>query len=385
MIKPYVEEFIRFAREHQEFTFLVTPIGCGNGGYTPYDIAPFFVDAVNLWNVCLPESFVKVILNLPRFSGNPTNSWNSRHNFLEPKKNLESSSINNFEAIRKLYANIFHNTVQIVNSGFYLTEDESLVKLPNPLRMTAGTVLYSQEFSVENVPSLNTRTIIEVTEKDCLKETVRLSKEGYYPAVLNMASRQNPGGGVLKGSRAQEESIFRRTNIFKSLYQFSPYAESFGVKKSELQYPLDPNFGGVYTPDAVLFRDSERQGCKLLETPEYISVISVAAMNRPEINSEGEISRHLVEGVKNKMRTIFRIALRHRHDSLVLGAWGCGAYCNPPEHIAALFHKVLNEKEFKNKFRKIVFAIIDDHNTRKAHNPEGNLIPFIHEFTLIEK
>ena len=315
-----------------------------------------------------------------QFSASPANSWDSRRDFLEPKKNLESSKSNNFEAIRKLYANVFHNTVQIVNSSFYLTEDETLVKLPDPQRMTDGTVLYSKEFSVESVPSLKTTTIIEVTEKDCLKETVRLSKEGFYPAVLNMASRQNPGGGVLKGSRAQEESIFRRTNIFRSLYQFAPYAGTYGVTKSELQYPLDPNFGGVYTPNAVLFRDSERHGCKLLEKPEYINVISVAAMNRPEIDSKGKISSHLVEGVKNKMRTIYRIALKHRHDSLVLGAWGCGAYCNPPRHIASLFHEVLNEPEFKNKFRKIVFAIIEDHNSRKAHNPEGNLIPFQKEF-----
>ena len=318
--------------------------------------------------------------NAIQFSVSPANSWDSRRDFLEPKKNLESSTSNNYEAIRKLYANAFHNTVQIVNSGFYLTEDGTLVKLPDPQKMTVSTVFYSKEFSMENVPSLNTRTIIEVTEKDCLKETVRLSKEGYYPAVLNMASRQNPGGGVLKGSRAQEESIFRRTNIFRSLYQFAPYAGEFGVEKSELQYPLDPNFGGVYTPNAVLFRDSERQGCKLLEKPEYINVISVAAMNRPEIDSKGKISSHLVDGVKNKMRTIFRIALKHRHDSLVLGAWGCGAYRNPPRHIASLFHEVLNEPEFKNKFRKIVFAIIEDHNSRKAHNPEGNLVPFQKEF-----
>lgn len=382
MIRPHVEEFIRFAKELQELVFMVTPIGCGNAGFTPYEIAPFFADALNLWNITLPESFVKVIRNLPRFTGIPANSWDSRRDFLGPKKNIETSASDKHNEIRKLYVNVFHNTVQIVNSGFYLTENETMVKLPDPQRMTAGTSLYSNKFSVDNVPSLKTNTIIKVTESDCLKETVRLTKEGYYPAVLNMASRQNPGGGVLKGSRAQEESIFRRTNIFRSLYQFAPYAGTFGVTKSELQYPLDPNFGGVYTPNAVLFRDSERHGCKLLEKPEYINVISVAAMNKPEINSKGNISNRLVEGVKNKMRTIFRIALRHRHDSLVLGAWGCGAYCNPPKHIASLFHEVLNEPEFKNKFRKIVFAIIEDHNSRKAHNPEGNLLPFIQEFNI---
>ena len=88
----------------------------------------------------------------------------------------------------------------------------------------------------------------------------------------------------------------------------------------------------------------------------------------------------MIEGTKNKMRTILRIGLRHGHDSLVLGALGCGAFCNPPSHIARLFHEVFEEPEFKNKYRLISFAILDDHNAHRAHNPEGNYKPFIEEF-----
>ena len=60
-IKPYVDDFIRFAFEHPEKRFLVTPIGCGIAGFTPEEIAPLFHDAVNLENVSLPESFWKVL------------------------------------------------------------------------------------------------------------------------------------------------------------------------------------------------------------------------------------------------------------------------------------------------------------------------------------
>lgn len=48
-------------------------------------------------------------------------------------------------------------------------------------------------------------------------------KEGYNLAVLNMASSMNPGGGVMTGARAQGETLFRRTNLFRSLYQFTEY------------------------------------------------------------------------------------------------------------------------------------------------------------------
>ena len=103
-------------------------------------------------------------------------------------------------------------------------------------------------------------------------------------------------------------------------------------------------------------------------------------MNRPKLTKDMMIDESLIEGAKNKMRTILRIGLQHGHDSLVLGALGCGAYRNPPKHIAKLFHEVLVEQEFENKYRYIVFAILEDHNSRKHHNPEGNYTPFKLEF-----
>ena len=57
-IKPYVDEFIEFARQHQELRFLVTRIGCGIAGFEPEEIAPLFADAIDLENVILPADFV---------------------------------------------------------------------------------------------------------------------------------------------------------------------------------------------------------------------------------------------------------------------------------------------------------------------------------------
>ena len=60
-IKPYVDEFVAFAREHPELFFYVTRIGCGIAGFREKDIAPLFADALCLDNVCLPEGFVKIL------------------------------------------------------------------------------------------------------------------------------------------------------------------------------------------------------------------------------------------------------------------------------------------------------------------------------------
>lgn len=56
-----INRFIEFAELHQEYKFLVTPIGCGIAGYSPIQIAPLFRHAVHLENVCLPESFWDVL------------------------------------------------------------------------------------------------------------------------------------------------------------------------------------------------------------------------------------------------------------------------------------------------------------------------------------
>jgi len=60
-IRPYVEEFIAFARSHPELHFLVTRVGCGIAGFRDEEIVPLFAEAVNLENVWLPSSFLQVI------------------------------------------------------------------------------------------------------------------------------------------------------------------------------------------------------------------------------------------------------------------------------------------------------------------------------------
>lgn len=60
-ITPYVDAFIRFAKEHSRLTFLVTRIGCGIAGFRNEDIAPLFTDAIDVNNIILPKEFVENI------------------------------------------------------------------------------------------------------------------------------------------------------------------------------------------------------------------------------------------------------------------------------------------------------------------------------------
>lgn len=60
-IKPYVDEFISFAKAHPELRFYVTRIGCGIAGFRDEDIAPLFRDALCQSNIILPRSFVELL------------------------------------------------------------------------------------------------------------------------------------------------------------------------------------------------------------------------------------------------------------------------------------------------------------------------------------
>jgi len=59
-IKPYVDEFIEFAKSHPELTLLVTRIGCGIAGFRDEEIAPLFKECIEIDNVILPRSFVTI-------------------------------------------------------------------------------------------------------------------------------------------------------------------------------------------------------------------------------------------------------------------------------------------------------------------------------------
>jgi hypothetical protein len=63
---------------------------------------------------------------------------------------------------------------------------------------------------------------------------------------------------------------------------------------------------------------------------------------------------------------------------LVLSAFGCGAFGNPPQVVAELFREVLSAHS--DQIRRVVFCILEDHNSGRWHNPHGNLAPFVEAF-----
>lgn len=280
---------------------------------------------------------------------------------------------------------VFKETVDAVNKGFYVNPKGEKVEIP---RVHDGLSLDNVTFYDKDIKKKinfdklkRYKTEISVVNGDCLYVAKDLVYDGYCPAVVNFASFRVPGGGVRKGSRAQEENICRRTNLFESIFRFiDTLAKEYGLPLEKKQYPLPVNHGAIYSPSISVFRASEDKNYEFLDEVFPIDVITIAALKDPELDSKGHLNDWAKNITKEKIRTMLNLAIYWENDSLVLGAFGCGAFANPPEDVAQLFKEVLNEPEYKDKFDKIVFAVLDDGNSHREHNPRGNYLPFKEAF-----
>lgn len=203
-------------------------------------------------------------------------------------------------------------------------------------------------------------TIVKVTPEDTLDAARRLLQAGFRPAVLNFADDEMAGGNVMVGSGAQEESLWRRTNLCQTqLQRFYPLVDTYDVQ-------------GIYTPMATVFKSSEAEGYAELAEPWGVAVISVPAIPYPSLE-DGRMGAEDTELFRKKIELVLQIANRRGHDSVVLGAFGCGAWRGPPQQIAELFRDAL--RAWRGAFREVVFACLhreDSESVRRGTGPENS-------------
>lgn len=187
---------------------------------------------------------------------------------------------------------------------------------------------------------------------------------GRKVCVLNFASATNPGGGVRYGSRAQEEGLCRCSTLYPCLNTPALWEGFYAPHRAQAD-PLH-NDDCIYTPDVVVFK-SDTSHPDMLEEARWqrVDVITCAAPNLREEPSnvmnpgEGEAVSVTLEQLQRiheqRMARILRIAALHRCDVVVLGAFGCGAFCNDPRIVAKAYANVL--PEFRHAFETVEFAV----------------------------
>ena len=148
--------------------------------------------------------------------------------------------------------------------------------------------------------------------------------------------RRFAGGYKSNQQGTQEESLCRRSNLACGL--------------ESLEYPI-PALGAAWVPDVCVFRADERAGYQLLETPFWIGGVIACALRNFRSDTEKDL-----EFVRQKIETVLAVAASQGHTSLVLGAWGCGAFGNDAPLVARLFAEAL--RLANGIFATVVFALV---------------------------
>lgn len=174
--------------------------------------------------------------------------------------------------------------------------------------------------------------------------------------VLNLANPVNPGGGVRRGARAQEEDLCRKSSLLLSLESATaqPY---YSYNKSLHTYMGSDAI--IITPKVEIIKDETGA---LLPESVIVAVMTCAA---PMITNglEGLSHEQYKKLVYNRICSMLRCAAYLGYKNLVLGAFGCGAFGNDARIVSDLFFKALKEFDFdgmkeKDMFRRIDFAVL---------------------------
>lgn len=179
-------------------------------------------------------------------------------------------------------------------------------------------------------------------------------------AILNFASAVLIGGQPQNGFTTQEEVLNRATTLFPTL-------NTQDVKKNYYDY-FKRLGNDIYTDRMIISRniyiikDSEIVPNPLIKQ-EYlkVDVITSPAPNLSKIKISDE---EYIKIYTSRIKKIFRLAALYKNTTIIVGAFGCGAFKNNPVLAATCFKKVLFEENYKDYFENVVFAIPKSTNNK---------------------
>lgn len=253
-------------------------------------------------------------------------------------------------------------------------ETRKLYQTEQRLVDAIGRTKQQQKVIVEDEPLSLPKTSYEMPVEVVVSKKRSLAAAQAYVGkkicVLNFASATNAGGGVEKGSNAQEEALCRCSTLYPCISDQQVVDRFHNAHRKALRNgSLNALYNDdcIYTPGVVVFR-SDTPSQKLLPKENWyeVDVISCAAPNlrskpsnsmNPDAGSKAVKikSGELLKLHKKRMGRILDIAGCFGAQVLILGAFGCGAFQNPPSVVARAMREVV--MEHKHDFQAIEFAV----------------------------
>ena len=257
---------------------------------------------------------------------------------------------------RDLAAALGRSAVQACCNGSYVTADGETVVWLDAVQAAcdARRSIPPDAALPRSEPGPFTETRVQVTNETTLEASRRLAGDGLRPLALNFANGIHPGGGFLSGARAQEEVLCRSSALYQTLIDDPMYEEHRKRPRP------DSTDWTIYSSDVPVFRTDD--GTELPQ-PWLLSFLTCAAPYAPVIGQpqSGDL-------LQKRIGRVLAVARAFGHATLVLGAWGCGAFRNDPHRTAADFRHAL-ESDYSGAFSDIVFAIADWSPERRFLGP----------------
>ncbi len=198
------------------------------------------------------------------------------------------------------------------------------------------------------------QTRVQVTNETTLGAARRLIDEGLRPLALNFANGIHPGGGFLSGARAQEENLCRSSALFATLLG-DPMYEAHHRRPEP-----DSTDWSILSPKVPVFRTDDGQTLADYWLLDFITCAAPVAARVGQPKSATLL--------RARIHRVLEIARAHEYETLILGAWGCGAFGNDTEQTAADFRSALGV-EFDGAFADVIFAIADWSPDRRFLGP----------------
>lgn len=222
-----------------------------------------------------------------------------------------------------------------------------------------------------------------LSRKKTVEAAMPYARAGKKTCILNFASSVSPGGGVLTGEQAQEESISRVSTLYFALSDPETAGKFYDyhwdlIRNGRMDRRNRNDI--VYTPGVVAVRDDANQEAMLAQNHWYeMDVVTCAAPDLRQLGDTAQFTpttEELQELHETRWSCILAAAAKHQADVLILGAFGCGVFANPPELVVAAFNNVL--PKFRNYFETIEFAVY-------SHSKESTNYSAFAKITDIEK
>ena len=260
-------------------------------------------------------------------------------------------------ASRSVLKAIFEETKKALDQGFYLLPDKTKVTLDlEPMKKSTKVWTHDtleQALDLAGRPTYD--TTFETLNSDTILAGIKLLDEGLNPLLLNMANQTSPGGGVTSGCLAQEEELCRKSALYVSI---SPRDNPY-IKSQMGESYLIPEHGCIYTAHVPVIRERKADHFAWIASPRQLSFVSSAAYDcnpRHADSQKNPTGKAFEEGMRRKIRSQIHCALQHNHDSLVLGAFGCGAFNQNPTQVSQWYKEEL--APYQKYFKKVCFAVL---------------------------